>query len=284
MLTIQELFVQEKAALAQRLSAERDVDAAVDEARACLDRMRQAYIVQQDNQRMRREATHLFTLANAAVAVLGSARDTQVHARLATEKPGAVNLRLRKTWRDYIGYAPVLLCILTSVMLFADGNTFMILLSLAATVGCGWLTVRQQRTKAPAGTTLPAVQAEVLVDAQALLSSMEGVCVVMDRLLAQEEEQSQQGGQRPQWTQEQLSAVQMLWEAMRTGDGEYALKAVPQMLDALERQELELVLYTPEQARYFEMIPAEIGGQTIRPALVSGKTLLARGQVTVPMH
>lgn len=60
----------------------------------------------------------------------------------------------------------------------------------------------------------------------------------------------------------------MLLEAQLTGDAQYALKGIPSLADALTRQGIEMISYAPERAQDFDLLPAPVGGRTIRPACV----------------
>ena len=42
-----------------------------------------------------------------------------------------------------------------------------------------------------------------------------------------------------------------------------------------------MISYAPERAQDFDLLPAPVGGRTIRPALRQGGTLLLRGQATI---
>ena len=74
--------------------------------------------------------------------------------------------------------------------------------------------------------------------------------------------------------------VQMLMEAVYTRDGDYALKAAPQLASALSEQGVEMVEFSEAHRDWFEMFPGTENGLTIRPALVKEGKLLARGQAT----
>lgn len=281
MVSIVQLYSIESRRLEQSLEADRDTTAALDSVRGCLGRIQQDYIAQQDDPALRRQAGYLFATAHSTAALLVSASQVDISLRLA--QPAAPQALSTKT-RQRIGqYLPFILCVLTSVMLFAKGNIFMIILSLAATLTVGYQAWRIQAPKREAAA-LPEAHGTVKVDPAALLQSLEAVCVTMDRVLAEQAAQQSGEAHRPVWTQEQLAAVQILWESIQAHDGEYALKAAPGLLDALDGQNIRLLTYSPETKQYFETVPGARGGQTIRPALVSGNTVLARGQVTVPMN
>ena len=86
---------------------------------------------------------------------------------------------------------------------------------------------------------------------------------------------------RTEWAlKKALHYIQMLMEAVYTQDGDYALKAAPQLVSALNGQGVEMVEYSPEHRDWFELFPGTEDGLTIRPALVKDGKLLARGQAT----
>ena len=77
-----------------------------------------------------------------------------------------------------------------------------------------------------------------------------------------------------------LSPMQMLMEAVYTEDGSYALKAAPQLIDALGSEGITVVEYSEENRDLFDMFPGTEAGLTIRPAMVKDGKVLARGQAT----
>ena len=81
-----------------------------------------------------------------------------------------------------------------------------------------------------------------------------------------------------------LEPVQMLLEAVQTGDGAYALKAVPALEAALTEQGIEVVKYSHENEEYFDLYPGTEKGITIRPALIKDGRVIAKGQATEEME
>ena len=82
---------------------------------------------------------------------------------------------------------------------------------------------------------------------------------------------------------ELIQPIQMLMEAVYTGDGNYALKAAPQIVAALNDEGVRLVEYSPETREYFDLFPGTEPDLTIRPAVMQGERVLARGQATEEM-
>ena len=95
-----------------------------------------------------------------------------------------------------------------------------------------------------------------------------------------EEERQALPGAQPRVTSELLAPMQMLMEAVYTQDGDYALKAAPQLVNALSGEGVELVDYSEATKAYFDLFPGTEGGLTIRPAVLKDGRLLARGQAT----
>ena len=96
-------------------------------------------------------------------------------------------------------------------------------------------------------------------------------------------EQSALPADAPRVTGELLQPIQMLMEAVYTGDGNYALKAAPQIVAALNDEGVRLVEYSPETREYFDLFPGTEPDLTIRPAVMQGERVLARGQATEEM-
>ena len=97
---------------------------------------------------------------------------------------------------------------------------------------------------------------------------------------AEKEDRLAPGGEPLLLTDGLLEPLQMLMEAVYTGDGEYALKAAPQIAAALNDEGVRLVEYSPETRDYFDLFPGTQPDLTIRPAVMQGERVLARGQAT----
>jgi len=98
-----------------------------------------------------------------------------------------------------------------------------------------------------------------------------------------EAEAAQLAGESPLMSEDILESIQMLLEASLTGDGEYALKAMPKLREALRAQGVVILDYSDEHRTYFELFPGMQAGMTIRPAFIRNGHLLMRGQATERM-
>ena len=134
-----------------------------------------------------------------------------------------------------------------------------------------------------------AVAAFSKVDKHELLRLVDRLMESMDDALEMSAQQAAserklESGERPMLTGDVLGSVQMLMEAVQTGDGEYALKAVPALTAALMEQGIEAVNYSQENEEYFDLYPGTEKGITIRPALLKDGKVIARGQATEAME
>ena len=77
-------------------------------------------------------------------------------------------------------------------------------------------------------------------------------------------------------SQAELDLFSDLLAAAYSGDPEYALEKVEQIKYFLHRQQIEVVDYSKENAKYFDLMPGTQGA-TIRPALVAQGGLLKKG-------
>jgi hypothetical protein len=64
--------------------------------------------------------------------------------------------------------------------------------------------------------------------------------------------------------------------ASYSGDPEYALEKIEQIKYFLHRQQIEVVDYSKENEKYFDLMPG-IKAATIRPAMVAQGGLLRKG-------
>ena len=77
-------------------------------------------------------------------------------------------------------------------------------------------------------------------------------------------------------TQSELDLFSDLLAAAYSGDPEYALEKIEQIKYFLHRQQIEVVDYTKENEKYFDLMPG-IKAATIRPAMVAQGGLLKKG-------
>ena len=77
-------------------------------------------------------------------------------------------------------------------------------------------------------------------------------------------------------TQSELDLFSDLLAAAYSGDPEYALEKIEQIKYFLHQQQIEVVDYSKENERYFDLMPGSKGA-TIRPAMVAQGGLLKKG-------
>ncbi len=77
-------------------------------------------------------------------------------------------------------------------------------------------------------------------------------------------------------TQSELDLFSELLAAAYSGDPEYALEKVEQIKYFLHRQQIEVLDYSKENAKYFDLMPGSKAA-TIRPAMVAQGGLLKKG-------
>jgi hypothetical protein len=77
-------------------------------------------------------------------------------------------------------------------------------------------------------------------------------------------------------TPSELELFSDLLTAAYSGDAEYALEKIEQIKYFLHRQQIEVVDYSKENEKYFDLMPVSKAA-TIRPALVAQGGLLKKG-------
>lgn len=253
-------------ALKGELSACPDVKAAADCLNRLLEQVRLEERAQLDG-RSRRQADRLFETARHAVLLLAGA--AQADVSIEEEKPeGRLSIIL-------MGISCGAAVLLTAWMLIiGEKGAALIALAGLAAMAAHMLTARKK--SAPS-----AVVRAVRVDSYELMRVMDRLMQFLEEMLEQiGQEQTSLPGDAPRVTGDVLVPVQMLMEAAYTGDGDYALKAVPQLAQALSGEGLRLVEYSQEMSSCFDLFPGTQPDMTIRPAVFQGERLLARGQAT----
>lgn len=253
-------------ALERELSAYTDVKAAAD----CLNRLLEKVRLDERallDARARKQADRLFETARRAALLMAGA--AQADVSVEEEKPeGRLNAVL-------MGISGGAAAVLTAWMLIIGENGA----ALTSLIGLVAIAVRQlamQRKSAPR-VKVRAVR----VDAYELMRLMDRLMQLMEEMLEQiAHEQTLLPGDAPRVTGDVLVPVQMLMEAVYTGDGDYALKAAPQLAQALCGEGIRLVEYSQEMSSCFDLFPGTQPDMTIRPAVFQGERLLVRGQAT----
>lgn len=265
--------------LRAKLEECRDLTEVEDTVRLYWDSMQHEFTSNVTDGRARELGFELFVVAKSAISCMLSVSQAEVLFKAAP--PERVQER-RFDWKQYVGAGATLLL---SAYLLMEGMWAPMGVGLFAT---GWQVamlrkVSVRRRDVPA---LPEAQGVPRADVDELMRRLERLAMSMDSAYGHMLGESAKPAlpESIEWSPEQLEAVQMLWEALRQDDGRYALKTLPQLIMALEQQGMKLVEYSEDTAKYFERLPGVEDGYTIRPALMLGERLVARGQVTQKMQ
>ncbi|MBO4884568.1 MAG: hypothetical protein J5602_04585 [Clostridia bacterium] len=266
---IREKYEPRREALERELTACEDVKAAADCLGRTLERLRIDARAEADTPALRRETDRLFEAAKQAALLMMSVTEADISV---TPKPLTKKEKLAQAL-PWVSAGAGLLLAAWMVLIGQSAAAVVALASAGAGVGQAWLR---------RGDDTSGLRARTRVNVYELMRMTDRLTQAMDDSLAQavQEQAALPGAGRTELTGDVLTPVQMLMEAVYTQDGEYALKAAPQLVSALNEQGIELVEYAPERREWFEMFPGTEDGLTIRPALVKEGKLLARGQAT----
>ena len=280
MTEMMEIYSRERVRLERELGFTKDLKAAVDCVCASLERMRLEYCGGIKDKRRWNEADRLFDVSRQSVKCMLSVSGAGVKIlrdEQATQTPADKLIALMPMSAMVVG------AVLTVWLMLEELSVAAILSAMLTAIA--WLetqVVYRRRV---------AVAAFSKVDQHELLRLIDRLMESMDYALEmgaqQQEEQPKAPGassERPALTGNVLEPVQMLLEAVQTGDGAYALKAVPALTAALMEQGIEVVNYSHENEEYFDLYPGTEAGITIRPALMKDGKVIARGQATEEME
>ena len=263
------LGAEEEGLLISRLAQCADAKSAGDEAIRWLDQVGAAYAEQAMPAAQRAKALGLLGVGKAALEALGAVDRAQVSSGPLLSPP-------QPRWRLALGYLPSLLAGLSALWaLLLEHNALCLLCALGGGLA---LPVLRPALTALTGEMRRAPEARPQAAPEQLARRLLYLLGEIDGQLEREQPAPEEG---PRLGAPLLEAAQMLLEAQLTGDAQYALKGVSPLADALTRQGIELVLYAPDRAQDFDLLPAPVGGRTLRPALRQGGALLLRGQATV---
>lgn len=252
------------AGLAVQLRACEDVKAAADVAARHLDEVLGAYCRQggADVERARRFGE----VARASLSLMGAVNRAQ--ARVLPGKITAVT----KRFRAYLPYLSPVLTGILAILLYFSGDTNFSILALIALFAA--LFAGRARPDAQA---LPEVSATPMADPEEMERRLAYLFRTLDLSMAEDEKQADAAP----LSRALLESIQMLTEAQLQKDPDFALSAVPQLLRALEQQGVSMRLFSDGYESDFDLLPAAVGGETIRPAIMMGDALILRGQATV---
>ena len=278
MTDIMEIFVGERCRMERELELTKDLKAAVDCVCASLERMRLEYCGRIKDRRRWNEADRLFDIARQSVKCMLSVSGAGVKIMKDEQATQTVSEKL-------IAMMPMAAMVVGAML-----SVWLILeeMSVAAVLAAMLTAIAWLETQVIYRRRL-AVAAFSKVDKHELLRLVDRLMESMDDALEMSAQQAAserklESGERPMLTGDVLGSVQMLMEAVQTGDGEYALKAVPALTAALMEQGIEAVNYSQENEEYFDLYPGTEKGITIRPALLKDGKVIARGQATEAME
>ena len=272
MTEMMEIYSSERARLEKELVLVKDVKAAVDCVCAALERMRLQYCGGMSDKARWSEADRLFDVSRQSVKCMLSVTGAGIN--VIRDEHAAPTLPDRLI-------ALMLGAVLTVWLMLEDLNVPAVLSAVLTAIA--WLETQVVYRRRMA------VAAYSKVDVNELLRMLDRLMESMDYALEMVMQESavkasaMACAEQPALTGDMLEPVQMLMEAMQTKDGEYALRAVPRLVSALNEQGIEAVCYSGENEEYFDMYPGTEAGMTIRPALMKDGRVIVRGQATEKM-
>lgn len=279
MTEMMEIYSRERERMERELLAVKDLKAAVDCVCASLERMRLEYCSRIKDRKRWNEADRLFEVSRQSIKCMLSVSGAGIKVLRDEQATPTIQDKL-------IAMMPmsamIVGAVLTVWLMLEELNGAAVLSAMLTAIA--WLetqVIYRRRL---------AVAAYSKVDQHELLRLVDRLMESVDYALemsAQEQAMipaKGDGGVQPALTGGVLEPVQMLLEAVQTGDGAYALKAVPALTAALMEQGIEVVNYSAENEEYFDMYPGTEAGITIRPALIKDGKVIARGQATEGME
>ena len=250
----------------------RDVAETADCLALFLDKIGRETMAGAESREERAEIERLFAAAKPALLCMQAVHSAEITVTRSAIKP----LSGREKLRSLLPYAALALGAILCVWLILEGERA----AAALCVPLMALSLAPRAVRAPQEETV----AHPRADEYELARQFDRLIDRLDALLAarraEREERTVASGEPLLLTDGLLEPIQMLMEAAETQDGRYALRAMPQIREALRAQGVQLVAFSEENRAYFEMFPSEQGGRTIRPALLREGKLILRGQAT----
>lgn len=268
-------YESRRAEFTRALAACADAREAADCAALLLERLKRDYFELESDRFLRAEADRLFGVAAQAILCVGAVRTADVRLPPPVARGAASGLR------KALAHAPGIACDLLAAWLLVIGQSAPALLALAAALLTHYSALHPQERG-----TMPAVGATPRADAEEMARRVSRAVARLDQALEDARQEHERRallpGERPVLSEDMWPAVQMLYEAAYTRDGDYALKAIPRLDAALGAQGVAAVPYSPEHRACFDLLPTAGEGATIRPAMLKDGKLVARGEAAVP--
>ena len=262
--TFVELFETRQDALAKKLQQCEDVKASSDCIEAMIEELFCVY-ARQDVDLDAARIKALGQVACTAAAGIGAVSQAEVYEIIRPRKPKRLNAH------RVLAYVPCVLMAGLCVFLYWNEQTNLAMGALlAAAVSLILLFVQ----KTPDAVE---VNARPTIDMTELMRRLRTLMRTLDEAVLPVAELSEPDDlPRPL-----LEGVQMLMEAHFTQDGDFALKSISRLSHAFGESGVEFAEYTRNDRADFDLLAAQQGGQTIRPAVYKGGKLVLRGQATV---
>lgn len=268
-----EAYEHRRDALERMLTTCPDVKAAADGLAGVLEQVRMETRAALPDAAARREADRLFDAAKRAALLMMSV--TQADVRIEDDRKADRRDRVAAilSWTS-AGVGAVL----TAWLMIAGQTAAAVLALISCAAGAARAMMK------PSEKAQTAVTQATRPDSHEMMRLVDRLMQTLGDALAQiDSEQAALPADAPRVTGELLQPIQMLMEAVYTEDGDYALKAAPQIVAALNEMGVRLVEYSPETRDYFDLFPGTEPDLTIRPAVLQGERVLARGQATEAM-
>jgi len=272
--TLTKLYLVREEAFKAQLAGCEDARAAADCASGFLGALREEFSAACEDAALRRRAADLVAACQSAAGLIAGMTHADVSLRLAA--PAVRPPRVERALGGLRRFGPAAACAALCAYLLLRGEIPAAILALIAAAACALMpAVRAPRQPLPEARAVPRPDpAEMVLRLRRLIRDL-------DALLDASEPPE---AEAPRLSAPLMESIQMLCEASLTGDSAYALRAASPLVAALEAQGLQLILYGPETAGWFDLMPGAGERRTIRPALVAQGRLLARGQAVEPMR
>ena len=280
-----DLLEKDKENLLTQLAAVKSADKAVRVLENELDKLLLMYNEKCGNERERNAAAYMMQAVRLSLPLIDSVGETKVWETETTAgSKGKVNPLL------FLFIIGALVCCGIGLLPFVlpvynAGDTYelikplsMILGGLACAVIAG-LFMRRWGAKAPKYSK----QVEIRTDANKIYRNFRNAILAVDQNLEEIRsmerwEKRDDAGKIDGHTASasELDLFSDLLAAAYSQDPEFALEKIGEIKYYLHKQQIEVVDYSPETAKFFDMMPGQYAG-TIRPAMVADGTLLRKG-------
>lgn len=287
-INIEQMLKEDEKSFLTALQRTETTEQAVSETEEEIDRLcRRCAAADAGSDREKESALTMLRVLRSALPLMDSAGEARVWERgtssdreLLQEKSRAKSARFLS-----FGVTGLAASVVLSVLLHPLGILFSSMIPAAFSIAGGCFLFAAGRThKASRREEFPeeAQRIEIRPDVGKIRRYLQGAAIQMDRTLEEvrsEDRLDAESGSSEMvqgWSEEQITLFGDLLEASYSGDGAFALAKLSELRYYLHRCHIELADYTPEHADWFDVMPSDVR-ETIRPAMLSGGTLLRKG-------